>query len=71
MICEACGKNEPWALSFDFENGWRLCCGCRSGKEIYYIEFSLCPVGWLEHMREKRWFVESDFLAAVGRIDVQ
>lgn len=72
MVCEACGRNEAWSLSYEEGTGWRLCCGCTSGSEQYYIEFSVLPgQDWLGHLRHKRWFSESDFLQALGRMNAQ
>lgn len=81
--CEVCGK-EP-ATSFSYfdggfedepEKGWKFTGDCTTDKEAYWILISQYPAApwmknrsWLGHLREKRWFIESDFLAMLKRFE--
>lgn len=64
VSCDVCGFG--WANSFSAfydENGnweWKICCGCTSDVEIYYIQFSDFfksqdrMVEWIAHLSEKK-----------------
>jgi hypothetical protein len=74
-ICEVCQANEATSLSHFFSDEkprfgeWKLACSCTASKEDYYIEFVCWNANnnWLDHMREKNWFDEVDFLQCVNR----
>ncbi len=63
--CEQCHEKPAVSFSFFFRNlnqgqdgTWRLCCGCTSQTEDYYIEFDNFfseEAGWLAHLGEKTW----------------
>jgi len=71
MLCEACAKEPATVLSCNRERGWQLAGNCIIGDELYYIGFEWYnqdPERWLSHLREKNWFNEEEFLAAVKRM---
>jgi len=75
--CEVC--HEKPAVSFSFfchdlnqgqEGTWKLCCGCTTDTENYYIEFDNFfsgEAGWLAHLGEKRWMDWGDWYAMMKR----
>ena len=80
--CELCGKKPASSFSFfgpPFFNpgiqGWKFVCDCAVESEGYdipiaaYFRKALQPYTQLDHMRDKNWFVESDFLAMLKRYE--
>jgi hypothetical protein len=74
--CELC-RAEPATTFSWFAGTWRFAGRCTSDREQYFIEMHQGGHGfldsaasrehWLDHLREKRWFNEADFLAMLRR----
>jgi hypothetical protein len=69
-----------WTRWFAPRSGtWRFTGDCTADVELYYVMFHNDGRGfldsthardqWLEHLREKRWFNRSDFLAMLSRCE--
>ena len=75
--CEVCREKPAVSFSFFFrdlnqgqDGTWKLCCGCTSQTEDYYIEFDNFfsgEAGWLAHLGEKRWMDWGDWYAMMKR----
>jgi len=77
-LCEECGASPSSSFSHFVDpatntGSWKFCCGCTSGKEDYYIEFSRFfgsqseTMNWLAHMDEKTWMDWHNFMQMVQR----
>lgn len=81
--CEVCGLNESQSLSAfgtrdklagnKFKVEWKLACFCTALTEDYHITFDAFTDDdtWLDHMRDKLWFDEAEFLACVKRAGLE
>ena len=72
--CEACGREPAYSFSYDRPtHRWRVTGTCTSDTEHYYVTWDrwLTEDTWLVHLREKVWFDEADFRAAVARVPGQ
>jgi hypothetical protein len=77
--CEVCRRESAASFSWFADRArwyapasgvWRVTGLCTTETENYWIlvtDFLRAPERWRSHLREKRWFDETDFDAMLGR----
>ena len=78
-LCEVCGENEATHAVFirepsdTFIGSWKFTCDCTKSIEHNSIPLDklfgspTATSEWLEHLRDKTWFNNDDFLAMMER----